>query len=290
MNQSCQLEYSRLPSALKYMSLAALPKEGFKKTQHFPKIAATWKNYRSSVASLEIFSKLTGLPIDKTYHPLFLHTVAFRLAMAVLTHPAFPEAIWRILQVRSVVVQRQSLALEDPFSLTVGIKGHRVVKKGVEVDLCASVCAPHSHAPWESTSTFYIRGDFCPDGEYPAEKRPEVPVSIHSGWHFPRRGRRAFGSLTGDYNGIHMWDWYARMFGFNSAFAHPQRVMGQILNRLFVEESIGASARIETWFKGPVYYGSSVELRASEKGRERIFSLHVSGDQRPAILGRVSER
>jgi hypothetical protein len=43
--------------------------------------------------------------------------------------------------------------------------------------------------------------------------------------------------------------------------------------------------RLDTWLKGPVYYGAKVALRASADRSE--FALFVEGDERPAILGRL---
>jgi len=45
--------------------------------------------------------------------------------------------------------------------------------------------------------------------------------------------------------------------------------------------------RLETWIKGPVFYGAKVSLRAESRPQEQRFALHVDGDARPAIVGRL---
>jgi hypothetical protein len=44
--------------------------------------------------------------------------------------------------------------------------------------------------------------------------------------------------------------------------------------------------RLDAWLKGPVYYGAKVALRA--RGDRSEFALFAEGDERPAILGRLS--
>ncbi len=47
----------------------------------------------------------------------------------------------------------------------------------------------------------------------PAVAEPAITQSFQT----PQTGGWGFGKLTGDYNGIHWWPWYARRFGFPSA-------------------------------------------------------------------------
>ena len=105
-------------------------------------------------------------------------------------------------------------------------------------------------------------------------------------WSAPPHGRLRFARLTGDYNGIHLSDWYARRSGFRGAFLHPQRVLGECLARL-PPRSSAMPLWLDTWLKGPVYYGADVTLRAEESPDAVTFALHVDGDERPAIVGRL---
>jgi hypothetical protein len=44
--------------------------------------------------------------------------------------------------------------------------------------------------------------------------------------------------------------------------------------------------RLETWIKGPVFYGARLSLRSEARAAEQLFALHVDDDARPAIVGR----
>jgi hypothetical protein len=99
----------------------------------------------------------------------------------------------------------------------------------------------------------------------------------------PEGGGWAFGRLTGDYNGIHTWNWYARRLGFRAAFSHPQRAAGLCLARL--REPQADAQTLDLWIKGPVFYGAEVMLRAVDDERGVRFGLALAGDPRPAIAG-----
>lgn len=288
MTQAFRTEYVRPPSALGYMALSVLPKSGIEKVGGFPDIVAAWKNCKPTMSSVEAFSNLTGLPHNRVYHPVFLNTIAFRLAMTVLTHSSFPEPIWGVLQVRNAIVQRQCVELTESFDLEVRIAGHRKVEKGAEVDLCMTITTVGQAPVWESTSTFFIRGNVNAKCMPPIQAPPKSLLVAHSEWEIPGNGRWTFAALTGDYNGIHMWDWYARLHGFNAAFSHSQKVLGQILSKMREHVAFGANTRLATWLKGPVYYGSTVELKVSENREPLVFALFVNGDKRPAIIGQYS--
>jgi len=96
------------------------------------------------------------------------------------------------------------------------------------------------------------------------------------------------GRFTGDHNGIHLSDRYARAFGFRCALYHPPVVLGHCLARLASFGS-GRVTRLAAWLKEPVYKGSVVTLRAepAHGGSPLAFALSVESDVRPALIGRI---
>lgn len=283
-----QYEYSRAPSALRFMPLALVPKKGLKSIGDLPEIIAIWKGCRPAPSSVQSFAMLTGIHIDTTFPPLFLHTISFRLLMSVLTCHPFPVNVLSILQTRNVIIQRRAVRLWETFDISASVAGCRVVQKGLEIDVRRAVSIAGDVA-LESITTFYMRGDFGAARVDSGEASPDVPSITLSTCSIPHSGEWAFGKLTGDYNGIHMWNRYAKLFGFKGAFSHPQRVLGEILKRLPTFDPV-APSKLEIWLKGPVYYGSSLDIRADNNEHEQcgLFSLHVDGDARPAIVGRYS--
>lgn len=289
MNEAVSLNFDRRPSALPYMVRGMIPVT--RRRELAPRISAQWRQHRADPRELADFSRIAGLaPGDATLPLLYPHTFGFRLAMAVLTHPRFPVPIWGVLQTRNHLVQHRPIAVEQPLDFETTVVRGRVVPKGAEFDLHTTVHVAGALA-WESMVTFFTRGRFGePDTSPPLARAPTEAGPLVAEWTMSDAGHWKFGSFTGDYNGIHMWDWYARRFGFRRALYHPSRVLGECLARLpRVATTTGRGEtpqRLDVWLKGPVPHGASVRLRASLGATASNFALFAR-DERPSIVGRL---
>jgi hypothetical protein len=281
-----RLDYRARPSALAFMARAVRPSPGLKRGG-VPAIAARWR-HRPEPAEVARFHALSGLPEGDALPLLYPHTIGFPLHMAILTQPAFPLPIWRMLQIRNRIVQYAPLPRDAELDITVSIAGHRILDKGAEFDMHAVVQRDGAVA-WESLNTFYARGRF---GAPTAESVPEAPKqkvspgNTAAQWRMPAGGGWQYGSLSGDYNPLHLWNGYARKHGFAHAFFHPQRVLGHCLARL-AQAASEHPLRLDAWLKGPVFYGAPVMMRSESGADGAAFALHVNEDERPAIVGRL---
>lgn len=276
--------YSRRPSAIAFMARALLPSPGLRPDAGLPAMALTWNGLRFSPGDLAAFEAATGLGAADGISILYPHVIGFRLQMALLTHPAFPLPIWNALQIRNRLVSHRRLDAAGVYDLEARTDALRILDKGAEVDLRTSL-ARDGDRHWESTITIFYRGDF--KGTRETVALPAAPDLATAPWidrfRAPVGGGGRFGRLTGDYNGIHLWNAYARGFGFRAAFAHPQRIAGMCLARLRAPE---ADAQVlELWLKGPIYYGAEVTLRAAGGPGGPRFGLSLAGDDRAAVVG-----
>lgn len=284
-----RLEFRRRPRAWRYMATAFYPSPGLARRGDFPDIAARWLNHRASDRDHAYFVRLSGTPAHRDYLPLlYPHAIGFRLQMAVLTHPVFPVPIWRTLQVRNHLLQHRPIERDAVLDFETRVHAHRVLEKGLEVDLHTRVTANGALA-WESLNTFYTRGRFGPPDKASAlAQAPAVGEETVASWHMPAGGGWRFGSLTGDYNGIHLWNRYARWLGFESAFFHPHRVLGQCLARLPGADQ-ERPLRFDAWLKGPVYHDSHVHLRVARSPEGTAFGLFAGDEVRPGIVGHLRQ-
>lgn len=281
------LEYSHRPSAAAYMLRGLWPSPGLSPGQAVPPLRAVWRGYRTRRRELARFLALTGLRADGLLPLLYPHVVGFRLLMAVLTLPAYPLPLWRALQVRNHLVQHRPIPAGAELEFETRVAGQRVLDKAAEVDLHTAVRGADGLL-WESLNTFYYRGRFGgSNAASPLTAGPAVGPRPAGQWQTPKGAGLRFARLTGDYNPLHWWNAAARRSGFARAFHHPQLVLGQCLARLPAGEA-ERPQRLDTWIKGPVYYGTAVRLRASELDGGLAFALDVEGDERPALLGRRS--
>jgi hypothetical protein len=182
------------------------------------------------------------------------------------------------------MVQHRQVASGTRIDLACRIMGDRILEKGIELDLHSTVHAEGSLA-WESVTTFYYRGRFGkPEAGSSLAETPPADGAVAERWHAPTSGGVAFGRLSGDYNGIHLFDWYARRLGFPKAFVHPPVLVGQALAR--IPQLVGMErGRIDVWMKGPVPYGSHLALRLAEGEGGGRFALLAGTETRPAIVG-----
>lgn len=282
MRTPIRLDYRARPGLLGFMAQMWRPKGRFEAAAGLPGIVATWRGQRSSPREIADYRDLSGLAADDELSILYPHTLSFPLLMATLSHPAFPLPIWRVLQVRNRLTQREAIAPDAVLDLTVRTGASRVLEKGIEMDLCVTA-ENRGRAVFDAVNTFYSRGRFGA-GQAAAPPSPVLDGEPATAWQMPAHGRLRYSRLSGDFNPLHLHDGYARRQGFARAFAHPQRAIGQCLAHLGAARH--AAMTLETWIKGPVFYGARVALRAETQAAGGAFALHVDGDARPAIVGR----
>lgn len=286
--------FAAAPGALRYMLQAFRPSSGWNSGAGVPELGLAWQGFhmdRGTVLSLQRGAGTGPLLAADCIALLAPHVLGFRLLMVMLTHPRWPLPIWRALQVRNRLQLHRPLEIGEPFTLSVAAAGWRVLEKGLEIDLHSRLLQGDQCA-WESVITFYYRGRFgaAASSGVALGAAPDSPLIDDAAskpvqWRTEHGNRWHFGALTGDYNGLHQWNWYARRFGFPAAFAHPQRIAAQCLARLPAPGA--APLQLDLWIKGPVFYGREVALRQSlrlaHEGHD--FALTVAGESRPALLG-----
>lgn len=276
--------YRAPPSALRFMARALRRSRGLALGGVVPPLAMQWTGLRIEPAQLAGFCRATGLRADAGMPVLFPQVIGFRLQMALLTHPAYPLPIWTALQVRNRLVRHVHVDVGERLDLRTQVGGQRIVDKGIEVDLVSRL-ARGAACCWEGRTTFFYRGRFGePQAATPQAAAPGVAEApTIDRFRMPAGGGWAFGRLTGDYNGIHCWNWYARRMGFPRAFSHPQRVAAMCQARLAGPDT--EAQTLDLWIKGPVFYGADVGLNAVQGEEGLCFGVSLAGDARSALLG-----
>lgn len=271
------------------------PSPGWQPGVGAPDLRLAWHGFRIDASDVE---RLLGLAHGRSpdmagrLSVLMPHVTGFRLLMALLTQPAWPLPIWNALQVRNRLIQHRRFVPGNRHELASVAGGWRVLDKGLEIDIHTRM-TEGACLVWESIVTFYYRGRFgarAQHGEQPgAPANAPVPTSDWlTTWQgrCDGTGRWGFARMTGDYNGVHQWNRYARHFGFPAAFAHSQRLAAQCIAHL--PPLTSQAQRLDLWIKGPVGYGNPVLQRqcAARDGDEVSWGLWNAKDSRPALLGR----
>lgn len=275
------------PSAAWYMLRAMLPKA---RSVDSATLALQLPVMQPTARDLDDFRRLTGQNAGSALSIVWPQVWGFRLQMALLTDRTFPLPIWSALQVRNRLLQHAPVSANGRCARAVRARPARRVDKGVEVDLHSTLHDERGALAWESLTTFYWRGRggaARTDAPSPRAESPRIEGDVIARWPSGTGSGWRFGALTGDYNGLHSSDAYARAFGFARAFHHPPRVAAQCLEHLGVDTNAPCQ-RLDLWIKGPVFYGAELELRARRDAQACAFALHVDADTRPALVGEWS--
>lgn len=258
-----------------------------------------WDDALWPVAQVRQWGEMTGLDAGGATALLLLPQVlGFRLLMATLTDAGFALPIWKALQVRNRLRLHRAYDPLRALSLRVQTRPWRVLAKGCEMDLLLElyqdgVCA------WEGLTSFYYRGArvpgavAAPDGFW--ADPPAAPQQEVAQWQGAQGLGWAFAALTGDYNGVHWSDRYARVLGFPGAFHHPARAVGQCLAHwqgVHADHGLPAPV-LDVWVRGPVPYGQTLTLRAGEASDPAggvVLALRHPQDARDALLLRWGGR
>jgi hypothetical protein len=276
------------------MVRALMPSSGlgpFLAKEGLPELALRWQGMRLMERDAARYAALTGLPWqpgrpeqDPAMDLMLPQVCGFPLQLALLTHPRFPLPIWRALQIRNrIVLHRPPGGAAG--ELHARLSALRLVEKGVELDVHSRLLQGEQLV-WQAVNTFYYRGRF---GQAQAESSlrgsPPLVAAAEQRLLLGRGGAWSMGVLTGDFNGLHLFRPYARLFGYRDAFAHPPLTLGLSLARLAPAGSLPFS--LETWIRGPIHYRRELLLRHQESGHQLLFQLSMAGENRPGLVGRL---
>lgn len=253
------------------------------------KISASINNIRPALAHIRAFNEICNVENTQWLHPLYPVTYVYPLVVRVLGHKKSSFDIFKSLNIRSWIKQIRKIGIHETMNVLCSIKDLRTVAKGIEIDVGAEIIIDGLTA-WECCYTFFCRGR---SGE-PSEQAPEnkfrdiSEAGVTREWYLEQGIGFRFAKISGDSNGIHYWDTYARMLGFRSAFAQPLVVVARSLETLQLRGM--ESLKIEQQLKGPVYYNNRIFVKgdfpSSDDGR---FDIYCGENPKPCICCRIGK-
>ncbi len=316
MRQSVSLTFTQTPSI--WTMLGAIINShslAFHPQKPLLPITARRDGFKTSISRLNRFAKICGIEISDTLPLVYPMTFIYPMVQVLMARREMPLLLSKMLNTRTRMVQHRAIARNESLSAFCRLAGHRMVKKGVEIDVDCTI-GVSGKTVWECRITFYYRGRFgeshsdspfiaanvlndsnteIKDGEMPSSidtgATPPVLESIDAPeiarWPLPSKNKIAFARLSGDYNPLHYSHLYARFMGFERAFAQPLLVLAETLARLEDRHRAGRFT-LDIAFKGPVYFGRNVILKSKEVSGSERFDLYSEGNPRPCICGKLA--
>jgi len=247
-----------------------------------PPITAHWDNLRVDPADLKRYNTICGFSANQL-PATYLWVRAFPLIMSVLVSDQFPLSAMGQVHLRNQISVLSPLDITEKFSIAAAVDHSELSSKGLEWSMLISVMT-NSQLVWSSRSTFLSR---CNTGIARDSKSLTEPHGESQQWHLPSNLGRRYGSISGDYNPIHLSAISAKLFGFKRAIAHGMWSKARCLAAM--DSGIPeAGYSVNVNFLKPVFLPSKVNFYSSLSEGQQEFSLFNSSGNQMHLQGSIS--
>ena len=257
----------------------------------FGTIEALWPKAALDQTHLDKYQAICSVPARDTF-PAFYHmTRIFSLIMRVLGHGNAPLTVFRTLNTEEAVYIQRPLKITEKPDIKCELARYRYVKNGLEVDIIGRVMVGHETL-FKTVKTFLYRGKFNGRATPKRSLQKLENGSEVARWKFPGNVGFRFGLISGDTNAIHYLPRYARLQGFEGAFAQPILVMETCLQKIEAADLLNLHAcshEMKIHYKGPVYYEKENRLIYCESTSGHRFDIFCGDNTRPSIMFEIKK-
>lgn len=222
-----------------------------------PDTVLVYKGAQADPAKLAEFRKAVGAPMNGVLPSLYVHSLAFPLAMSLMLREDFPLPLLGMIHLSNEASVAQPLGEGEAFDIEVHSENLAAHAKGATCDLVLRIVV-------EGQDRMLLRSTFLAKGVKLAGGIPEK--AAHAAFAAPQRtaswkldkgtGRR-WAAVAGDYNPIHLSALSAKALGMPAAIAHGIYLAARALAGI---EPAGGSYRWDIEFKTPVVLPATVDL------------------------------
>lgn len=294
-----QLNFTKKPSnATAMIKALLLPRAGFNIAKGLPQLKASWLGATVDAQALAGYCQTLDIAPSKNLPIAYPHVMAGTLCMNMLAHQSFPIRLLGALHLKNRIVQHRPIRNDETVDIHMSLGGYRVIEKGMEFDFFTEVreaaksadSSSESALLWHETTTYFVRGKFG-KGDINDEKSFELESLENSEqlqqWHIPSDRGRAYASISGDYNPIHMSRLAAKAFGFKRDIAHGFGVMAQAIDRADAlseaEMQNDPVIQLDVIFKGPIFLDTDVSLKHKPEQAPGRLDLYCDNNTRPNL-------
>jgi hypothetical protein len=223
------------------------------------------RGVRAGVQNLTAYQHLIGETASDVLPAGFIHALAFPLSMSVMNRDDFPLPLLGMIHLTNRVVQSAPVLFTEALDIRAWAENLRGHRSGTQLDLVAEVRgAGEDFVRWRGVSTYLAKGVFLPGIDKPsAAATPEAftapdPTAL---WQLGVDTGRAYASVSGDFNPIHLSVLSAKALGLRRSIAHGMYLASRALADVGAAKGDAFSWKVA--FEAPVFLPAPVALDIS---------------------------
>jgi len=281
---------AQMPSMLKnYASALLAGSKRYRPGVQIPALSMQVNGVCISKRHLARYNRVCGFTDESAIAPTYLQILAFPLQIGMLAQKSFPIPLLGVVHVRNTIDVLAPLSRDVSYDLAVSIADHRLVAKGIEIDLLTQATVAGA-VVWRAVTTMLHR---CKtDVAEPAKTATEPAIEANlQQWILPAGLGRSYGLASGDINPIHLSAFSAKAFGFKRAIAHGMWSKARCLAAL---ESVLPKTpyRIEVVFKLPILLPAKARFGSQRASSQQTgdgceFELRSGDGSKPYMRGSI---
>ncbi len=251
----------------------------------------TFKAFTPDSVQILQYKQVCGFDDGDTDIPItYFQAVFTRMLGKYITSSFFPLNPMGLIHTFQSFEQKRPLKVDEIFDLSCSLAKIFQSEKGTEIHFSLQATA-NKELVWEGASVFLIRRKIKRDKK--KKRKEDHFLAQKQTFHVPSDIGRQYAAVSGDYNPYHLYDFFAKLFGFRNTIAHGMWSMARTLASLEKSFCFAYPLTIETSFKLPVYLPAHVTVgyesgMQNDKQNEIIFELRDQQKGLPHLKGRLS--
>ncbi|WP_431712077.1 MaoC family dehydratase [Glutamicibacter uratoxydans] len=223
-----------------------------------PERTLVYRQASADAQKLAEFRRAVGAGMNGQLPSLYVHSLAFPLAMSLMVRDDFPLPLLGMIHLTNEVTVNRPLGEQESFDIEVSAEKLRAHRKGVTCDLVVRILTDGKQR-MQLRSTFLSTAATM-DGPKPAKEEHEefVPGLPTAQWRLSADTGRVWAAVAGDYNPIHLSKLSAKALGMPKAIAHGIYLAARALAGI---EPVGVGYEWEIKFMSPVTLPATVHLQ-----------------------------
>lgn len=257
-----------------------------------PDVAHRVSGVRADRKQLTRYQRLMKDAVRDELPSVLVHGLAFPVAMSVMVRSDFPLPLLGVVHLKNRVEHRRRLDPSEILTVTAWAENLSAHHAGVQVDVVAEVSAG-DEVVWRGVSTYLAKGQKLAGAERPERpERAEWVAPVKTGlWRLGADIGRAYASVLGDWNPIHLTAATAKVLGMKRHIAHGMYAAGRALATAAPHSGSGSGAYDwEIEFVAPVFLPGTVQFSARDADGGTEFAGWKRGGKRPHFTGSVTPR